>query len=155
MWHWSSLIGGLGIGSLIGGLIQQHFSAKQRHREWVKDNKKAEWRELIDKMDTCLSQTQSAFKHPAATRLTDPFNYMATLGIGSGVMNDRIFIADVLKSSGITAKWRDIIGYVCASDSPRDEKQRVELPTENGYMIKVNAFQDEIVRVARADLGIN
>jgi hypothetical protein len=47
MADWSSLIGGLGIGSLIGGLVQQHFSAKQRHREWVKDNRKQEWRELI------------------------------------------------------------------------------------------------------------
>ena len=153
MADWSSLIGALGIGSLIGGLIQQRFSAKQRHREWVKDNKKAEWRELIDKMITCLSRTQGALSHPASERLTEPFNYTATLAIGNGVLNDRIFIADVLKKSGITSKWRDIIAYVCASDSPRDETQ--PLPTENGYRLKANAFQDEIVRVARADLGID
>lgn len=121
----------------------------------LKDNKKAEWRDLIDKMDTCLSRTQGAFKHPASERLSDPFNYMATLGIGSGVMNDRIFIADVLKKSGLTQKWRDIMAYVCSSDSPRDQNQQGGLPTLTGYMTKVNAFQDELVRVSREDLGID
>ena|SRR5713101_1194834 len=154
MSDWSSLVGGLGIGSLIGGLVQQYFPAKQRHRDWVKDNKKAEWRELMDEMDTCLSRTQGAFQRSVSERLTDPFNYMATLGIGSRVMNNRIFIADVLKKSGITQKWRDIMTYVCSSDSPRDKNQQGGLPTMNGYISMVNAFQEELVRVSREDLCI-
>jgi hypothetical protein len=150
----SIFAGIFGIGSIAGSLITQYVLTKQRHREWVKDNKKLEWRELIDKMDTCLSRTQGAFKHPLAERLTNPFNYMATLGIGSGVMNDRIFIAETLKKSGITQKWRDISAYVCASDLPRDENQQGAAPTLNGYIIKVNAFQDELIRVAREDLAL-
>jgi len=154
MSDWSSLIGGLGIGSLIGGLVQQYFSAKQRHREWVKDSKKAEWRELIEEMDTCLSRTQGAFQRPVSERLTEPFNYMATLGIGSKVMNNRIFIADVLKKTGITQKWKGIMAYVCSSDSPRDANQQGGLPTMNGYISLVNDFQSELIRVAREDLNI-
>src|SRR5260370_2567513 len=54
MADWSSLIGALGIGSVIGGLVTQYFSAKQLHREWVKDNKKQEWRELIAALSQSL-----------------------------------------------------------------------------------------------------
>jgi hypothetical protein len=62
---WSSLIGGLGIGSLVGGLAQQYFSAKQRHREWVKDNRKQEWRELIAVLSQsvhCISAKHARFE---------------------------------------------------------------------------------------------
>jgi hypothetical protein len=44
---WITIAGIFGVGSLVGGLITQYLSSKQRHREWLKDNKKQEWRELI------------------------------------------------------------------------------------------------------------
>src|SRR6266478_5686958 len=83
--------------------------------------------------------------------MADWSSLIGGLGIGSRVMNNRIFIADVLKKSGIAQKWQDMMAYVCSSDSPRDANQQGGLPTLNGYISKVNAFQDELIRVARED----
>lgn len=44
---WVTIVSSLSVGSFLGGLISQFLSTSQRHQEWVKDNKKQEWRELI------------------------------------------------------------------------------------------------------------
>lgn len=57
----TTLIGGLGLGSLLAGLVQQRAAAKTRHKEWVKDNKKLEWRELIDALESAMKRMRLRF----------------------------------------------------------------------------------------------
>jgi hypothetical protein len=155
---WSSLVGGLGIGSLIGGLVQQYFSAKQRHREWVRDSKKAEWRELIDQIDVSLNRMTVAFSKPLLREAKEAAEmtaaYMSAMGIGRKVVRDRIFIADTIRQSDIVKKWEELIQYVCSVDDPPDPK-KTAVPTKSGYDQKAIALQDELIRVSREDLGID
>ena len=113
MSDWSSLVGGLGIGSLIGGLVQQYFSARQRHREWVRDNKKAEWRELIDQIDVSLNRMTVAFSKPLLREAQEAAEitaaYMSAMGIGTKVMRDRVFVANRMKKSGVIKKWEELV----------------------------------------------
>lgn len=111
MFDWSSLIGGLGIGSL----IQQFVSAKLRQREWVKDNKKQEWRELI----TTLSHSvHRVLRHPPDSRLD---GIVAISGEDEKqlaedfaeadlearrVIEDRLFISSWVKSENLLERWQ-------------------------------------------------
>ncbi len=155
MTDWYSLIGGLGIGSAIGSLATQYFAAKARRQEWLKDNKKLEWRQPIDETDRSIDWMRHAFERGVARAASDPLiDYMAGMAVGTTVVCNRIFIADVLKKSGITAKWWELAGYVSSVDSPRGPEQKGGLPTMNGYNTKANALREELIRVSREDLGI-
>ncbi len=118
MADWSSLIGALGIGSVIGSLATQYLSAKARRQEWLNDNKKLEWRQLIDETDRSINWMRYAFERGVVRLTSDPAtDYMAGMDVGSAVVRNRIFIADVLKESGIIDKWWELAGYVCSVDS--------------------------------------
>lgn len=115
MADWSSLIGGLGIGSLAGGLVQQFVSAKLRHGEWVKDNKKQEWRELI----TALSHSVHR-----VLRNTPDLRFDGIVAISGEdekqllqdfseadfearrVIEDRLFISSWVKSENVLERWQ-------------------------------------------------
>ena len=155
MAYWFSLIGGLGIGSILGGLVQQYFSAKQRHREWVKDNKKLEWRELIDELEKAI--TRMSFHFPAAIvkASEESTDWKSGLGMGSKVIRDRIFIAAVVKERGIVKKWGELVQYVLSVDNPREPTQQGGLPTINGYNLKAIELQDLLIRVSGEDLDID
>jgi hypothetical protein len=152
--YWITLATVFGLGAIVGNIISFLLTSFLQRRTWINDNKKAEWRELFDKLDTSLGRMEIAFSKSFRERDTHPVDYMGPLSIGSGVMNDRIFIASVLLERGITTGWREITAYVCSADSPRDDKQVGGLPTLNGYRTKVIAFQKEVIRAAREDLGI-
>lgn len=152
---WITVGGSFGIGSFVGGLITQVLSAKQRHQEWVKDNKKLEWRETIDETDRSINWMRCAFERGVAGAASDPAkDYMAGMGVGSTVVRNRNFIADVLKQSGITAKWWEMAGYMSSVGSPRDPEQQGGMPTMNGYNTMANAFREELIRASGEDLGI-
>jgi hypothetical protein len=51
-----SLIAALGIGGLIGAITTAVLTRKREHQRWILDNKKLEWRELIDTQGNPLQQ---------------------------------------------------------------------------------------------------
>jgi hypothetical protein len=118
MTDWSSLIGGLGIGSLIGGLVQQYVSAKQRHREWIKDNKKQEWRELIavlsKSVHRILQNTPDlrfepiegivAISGEQEKRLLE--EYLEADLEARRTIEDRLFISSCVKSENVLERWQ-------------------------------------------------
>jgi hypothetical protein len=115
MADWSSLIGGLGIGSLIGGLVQQYFSAKQRHREWVKDNRKQEWRELIavlsQSVHRILQNTPDlrfdgivAIDGKQEKQLLEA--YLESDLEARRIIEDRLFISNRVQSENVLERWQ-------------------------------------------------
>src|SRR5260370_29907989 len=115
MADWSSLIGALGIGSVIGGVVTQYFSAKQRHREWVKDNKKQEWRELIaalsQSVHRILQHTPDlrfdgivAISGEQEKQLLEAF-LEADLE-ARRIIEDRLFISSWLQSENVLERWQ-------------------------------------------------
>jgi|ERR1700693_2314531 len=150
--HWITIAGVFGLGAVVGNVVSHFLTSRWQHRVWIKDNKKSEWRELLDGINKSIEGMRGAFDRAF---LSIPNPVSESMNMGSNVMLDRIFIAGVLRKSGILDKWWDLAAYVASVGSPRDPNQQGGLPTKNGYMIKSNEFRDEIIRVSRADLGID
>jgi hypothetical protein len=147
MADWSSLIGGLGIGSVIGGLVQQYFSAKQRHREWVKDNKKQEWRELIaalsQSVHRILQKTPDlrfegmvAISGEQEKQLLEA--YLEADLEARRIIEDRLFISSWVQRENVLERWQLIA-------AEKDSTRIVE------YW---NHLHTALVEFAHKDLGI-
>jgi hypothetical protein len=127
---------------------------RRERLRWISDNKKAEWRELIDELDKSLIAMGHAFSTVNVVSASDPWNDpMAGIGKGNRIIHDRIFIADALKKHGVLAKWEELVRYTSDASNPREPSQQGE-PTPVGFSLKANAFQDELLRIARKDLGL-
>lgn len=153
----TTLIGGLGLGSLLAGLVQQRAAAKTRHKEWVKDNKKLEWRELIDALESAMKRMRLRFPPEYGLRegpRSAEEDWPGGMELGIRVVRNRIFIAEVIKRCGIVDKWDELVRYVLSVGSPRDRMQQGGLPTLNGYTMKSAELQDLLIKVSREDLGI-
>ena|SRR6266849_8305187 len=148
MADWSSLIGGLGIGSLIGGLVQQYFSAKQRHREWVKDNRKQEWRELIavlsQSVHRILQNTHDlrfdgivAIDGKQEEQLLEA--YLEADLEARRIIEDRLFISSRVQSENVLERWQLI---AAEKDSAR-------------ILEYWNHLHSALVDFAHKDLGID
>jgi hypothetical protein len=148
MADWSSLIGGLGIGSLLGGLVQQHFSAKQRHREWVKDNRKQEWRELIavlsQSVHRILQNTPDlrfdgiiAIDGKQEKELLEAYQEADLKA--RRIIEDRLFISSWVQSENVLERWQLI---AAEKDSAR-------------ILEYWNHLHSALVDFAHKDLGIN
>ncbi len=115
MADWSSLIGVFGIGSLIGGLVQQYFSAKQRHREWVKDNRKQEWRELIavlSKSVHAILQNTPDLRFDGIVAISGEQEkqlfeaYLEADLEARRIIEDRLFISRWVQSENVLERWQ-------------------------------------------------
>ncbi len=115
MADWSSLIGGLGIGSVIGGLVQQYFSAKQRHHEWVKDNRKQEWRELIAVLSQSVHrilQNMPDLRFDGIIKISgeQEKQLLEAYLEARRIIEDRLFISSRVQSENVLERWQLIAG---------------------------------------------
>jgi uncharacterized protein YneF (UPF0154 family) len=151
---WVSLVSALGVGTIIGNWL----SFRWQRRAWINDNKKAEWRELIDHVSRSLEGMAVAFDPPLLRELSKASEittaYVDAMLIGERVMQDRIFVAEAVKNKGVVEKWDELKRYVSSVDDLPDAK-RTDVPTRTGYGTRAKAFHDELVRVAREDLGLH
>lgn len=151
---WSSLIGGPGIGSLIGSLATQYLSAKQRHREWTKDNKKLEWRELIDALREAIRVMAWHYDDcmPFRVRSGEDERYRAeAMRKGEVIIRDRIFISKKVRDSGLFDQWVALSKECDEADVSFKERPK----SYRSFEEKAHKFQNDLIRVSREDLGIN
>lgn len=132
---WTTIVNAIaafGVGSIITLLI----TIWQRHREWVKDNKKQEWRELI-------------------SGLSQSFHYLKNYGFGvigeeqqkglleadaeaRRVIESRLFVVHQIQRENVLERW-----HLLAAE--RDWSRMVE------YW---NSLHGTLVAAAHNDLGI-
>ena len=108
---WVTIASSLSIGSFVGGLVTQILSSRLRHQEWIRDNKKQEWRELIG----TLSQTFHGLKE------WKNWNYPGIVDVSpehkNGTWTDadaearrtiesRIFIAQQVQRENVLERWQ-------------------------------------------------
>jgi hypothetical protein len=102
--EWTTIantIGSFGVGSL----VTQYFTARQRRKEWTKDNHKQEWRELISR----LSQNSHYILNygDASVIPGEQEKILLQAGVdGESIIRDRIFIAPRLQEKNILERWR-------------------------------------------------
>jgi hypothetical protein len=84
-------------------------------KNWAKDNKKRECRELIHELKRAT--TRMPFVFPPVHRLASDESSDRKTGMGFGVrvMSNRIFLIAIIKKRGIVKKWEELGGvrFVC------------------------------------------
>lgn len=104
---WLTIAGSLGIGSSVGSFIALYFTVKESRKDWVKDNKKQEWRELI----STLSQSFHYYKDHAPVYATvvrgeEEKALLEADAEARRAIESRIFIADQIQRENVLERWQ-------------------------------------------------
>jgi hypothetical protein len=152
---WQNILSIVGVSSLISTVMAYRLSSRSERVRWVNDNKKAEWRELIDQLDKSIATMHYAFDRLNVIHGEDS-SHDPMIGIANGnrVIQNRIFILETLRKSGMVEEWSKLGQYISEASNPRELTQRGGLPTATGFGLRANTFKDKMLRVARKDLGL-
>jgi hypothetical protein len=141
--------------TLIAVWIGSRLSFSREHHRWILDNKKLEWRELIDEMHACFARMVYGFQNLNVISPTDDGNDPdAGVRRGFRILRNRIFIAPAIAQHRIMEQWEELVAYVNSARQPREPHEHGGLPTFVGFNLRAAAFQDKLMEVVREDLTI-
>ena len=103
---WMAILGSLGVGTFIGSLITLHLTSKQRREEWVKDNKKQEWRELIGTLSESFHYLKNYSGYARAIGAEQQKGVLEADAEARRVIESRIFIAHQIQSENVLERWQ-------------------------------------------------
>lgn len=150
---WRYLVNLLGLSSLIGSVLSWWLTSRREHRRWILDNKKGEWRELIDTLHTCLWNLAYAFQPVSCFTQDGEGDVHSAVQKGFRVIRDRIFIADAIERHQVLELWKGLVAYVDAATAPREPGQR-GAPSISEFNARGAAFEDKLLLMAREDLRL-
>ena len=132
-----------GIGPLVGVLIGAGLTHSWQRKQWVLENKKAEWRELINTLSEsyhCMVKTIPSTGPGLGSFTTgeDRLERLEAELAGFRVIEDRIFIDKPLRVAQIRDRWALLAG----------EREY------NRACAYWRELHDTLVRMAHRDLGI-
>jgi len=139
---WGLIGAGIGIlGSLSGVILTSRLTRSWQRTQWIADNKKAEYRELL----SSLARTERLIRE---ARSVDVMTAEERRSVWEAenetwrVIQDRIFIADRVKKMRVLSRWADSRPFTAG------RAEMVEFVKEAG------ALRNEIMAAARRDLGM-
>jgi hypothetical protein len=127
----------IGLSSLIATLVGHWLSSVREHRRWVYENKRLEWRELVDRFHTILHNIHYYRSGVRADILED-------LNEGMLLLQNRLFIADTLERWKVTKEWGHLIQNTM-------EPKGVHTPFE--IIHDSTEFEGFLLQIARLDLN--
>lgn len=136
---WVTIASSLSVGSFIGGLISQLLSSRQRHQEWVKDNKKQEWRELISALSQSFHHIQNFSGHGIAIGGDIQKEFVQADVEARRAIESRIFIAHQIRHANVLERWQLLSGE-------KDWARMVEF---------WNSLHSALIAAAHKDLDVN
>ena len=152
---WLSIAASFGVGGFVGNLISFWLTSSLQRKNWVKDNKKQEWRELIDALREALSVMMAhryeSYADGMITPAEDVRHREEAMRKGYVAIGDRIFIVKKVRDGGISDRW----------DALRDEYEKVGasipegLNRFNSFVKNSHKFQDDLIQFSREDLGLD
>jgi len=151
---WVTAAGSFGIGGLVGNLISSWLASRSQKRNWEKDNKKQEWRELIDVLREAfrvmMAHRYKSYVDGMITTAEDVHYREEAIRKGYVAIGDRIFIVKKVRDSRISDQW----------DALRSEYEKVNSTTPEGlnkfnsFVKNSHKFQDDLIQFSREDLGL-
>lgn len=88
--YWLTLAGVFGLGAVVGNVVSHVLTSRWQRRVWIHDNKKAEWRELIEALSESMERMGYAFEHGVARAASDPLlDWRDAMGAGNRVVRGR------------------------------------------------------------------
>lgn len=138
-------------GGVIGAGVTSFFASRREHRRWIFDQKRVEYRDLLDGLHECMQQMSAAFLPISVTSPgTDPNSGMRH---GYVLIHSRIFTAAALAKFEIKRRWKELCAHVIEAQTPRAPTQRGG-PTMASFNLRAGQFEDELANFVREDLGI-
>lgn len=125
--------------ALLGVIVGGWISWRNQHRQWVKDNKAREYRELIDGLFTSTEKILQA-RPTAETPVTDPL--ADAVWNGTRLTQNRLFTLQAIQRAGVDEDWQKISNV--ALWNPGELRIKVK---ENEY-----GYTHGIVAILRKDL---
>jgi hypothetical protein len=127
----------IGLSSLIATVVAHWFSSAREHRRWVYENKRLEWRELVDRSHTILHRE---FRCGLRDEILEDLNE------GYLLLGNRLFISDALEIWDVQKNW-DVVAWN-TMERPRTS---VLNPTYDYAREPLN-FETYLLQIARHDL---
>jgi hypothetical protein len=99
---WLTIFGTLGFGSFLGTVVTLYVSWILRRKEWLRDGKKQEWRELISTLARNVHYIlDNSPGHLIAVSGEQQKGVLQANAEARSVIEDRIFIAHQMRSGNI------------------------------------------------------
>ena len=146
---WHTIFNVIGFSSLLAAILSYFLTARFQRRNWISDNRKLEWRQLIDELYECMQMMGLAFRWRGM--LEDPEIDQAHVKIARGVVRgsqligNRLFIDDTLREHKIAEKWNALANM---TKRPGDDLAAAG----RAFIDAFGELHDEIVGLARKDL---
>ena len=161
----ASIAGSFGVGAVVGNLVSFWLQRKT----WENDNKKQEWRELIDALREALrvmmehryaDYTDDMTLPEGITRVEenmpakDDRYRQAAIRKAYVAIGDRIFIVKKVRDNELFEKWvaldNDYGKLGAGTPSIPEGLNRL-----NSFVTQAHKFQDDLIRFSREDLGLD
>jgi hypothetical protein len=131
-----SVIGPL-VYALAGVLVGAHITNRNQREQWIADNKRLEYRELLTTLAKSFASIVELHASGVALGPEEQRKQMNLEVVGSAVILDRILIADEVLKMGISNRWNQALR---AYDSSLDSKAfgtafgRIRIDLKNSAM---------------------
>lgn len=143
-----ALGGALGI---IGTAVGQVISGRRQNKQWLFENKKQEYRELLDVMSKAvrfiIDTRGGTISVVAASEMSAAYDAENDV---FRVMEDRIFIADMVSKERLMDRWVELLGYM---QNKRQPGQFIKTYTELRVTILRAAFKDLGIKISTQEIA--
>jgi hypothetical protein len=132
-------------GTVAGLLVGHILSGFREHRKWLNDQKKAEYKELIDQLyvtvTVVLANKDNGDKRDAFNEAIKKLALM---------FEDRIFVAQEIES--VADDWLELKKVMGASPELKDVTPKEFLYSEYNVWERENKLRKKLVKLARKDI---
>ena len=145
---WVTIGGSFGVGTFVGNLVSFCLTSNLQRKNWVKDNKKQEWRELIDALREALRVMAWHYDDdmPNSSRIAEDHRYREeAMRKGHMAIRDRIFIVKKVQDSGLFEQWVALSKECEEADVSFRERPK----TLRSFIEHSHKFQNDLIQFSR------
>jgi hypothetical protein len=145
---WIAPICGL-VGVVIGALLSQLLGAIQSHAHWVNEQKRLEYRQLIDQLFETMNVVVDS--RPNLRDQNMPAINQAVKNLHR-LLLDRLFVAEKLKTAGVIEDFLTLKKVIYYEPDLQAVTPRELQYTTFNVMERENRLREKILEVAAADI---
>lgn len=141
------------VGVVIGALLTPWIAWRWQHRQWSLDNRKQEYRDLLDGLFQASEEIIKARPNISAGVSQE---LMDAVWKGNRLVRDRIFVASAIRAARIPEDWETIVKLALwePTEGKLQIKSREWAYTINGIVTLRNELDDKLHAVIQRDLEL-
>jgi t-SNARE complex subunit (syntaxin) len=133
------IVSAVGIGGALSGIVVGHFlTLSSQHRQWVRDNRKQEFKEVVSAMSQYIIEHMSYVASQGSDLPQSKQAYVDSMKAAGVILTDRIYIHHDLDERDIPKRFLEIMEHF------RESGKDFDKPAD-----KASALLQEIIVLAR------